>query len=164
MKYKKVAFLGCCTALALVLSYMETLFPPLIASLPGIKMGLANIVILFVLYRFRVRDAAMVSFVRIALSSLLFGSSVMFLYSAAGAFLSLLGMAILCRLGFLSEVGTSVAGAVLHNIGQILVAMCLLGTAELGYYLIVLAVSGTISGILIGLCAGFAIKRVPIWK
>ncbi len=158
---KKVAFLSCCTALALVLSYVETLVPPLFAAVPGIKLGLANVVGVFLLYRFGVKEAAAVSFVRIAVSTLLFGNPVMFLYSAAGALLSLAAMAILRRLDFLSEVGTSVAGAVLHNVGQILVAIFLLGTAELGYYLIVLSVTGTVSGILVGLCAGFAIKRVP---
>ena len=81
-------------------------------------------------------------------------------YSIAGATLSLAVMALLKKLNFLSTVGVSVAGGVFHNVGQILMAMLLLGTAELGYYLIILAVTGTISGILIGLCGGMLINRI----
>ncbi len=161
---KKVAFLSCCTALALMLSYVETMMPPLIHSVPGIKLGLPNIAIIFVLYRFGVGNAAAVSFVRIWIASLLFGNPMTFLYSVAGAFFSLLGMALLRKMNFLSEIGVSVAGGVLHNIGQIFVAILLLGTAELGYYLIVLSVTGTLSGILIGLSAGILIKRLPDMK
>ncbi|MBQ9151106.1 MAG: Gx transporter family protein [Clostridia bacterium] len=84
-----------------------------------------------------------------------------FAYSIAGGFLSLLVMAVLRKLNFLSAVGVSVAGGVFHNVGQILMAMLLLGTAELGYYLIVLAVTGTVSGIFVGLCGSFAVKRIP---
>ncbi len=158
---KRVAFLGCCTALALVLAYVEVLLPPLINSVPGIKLGLPNIAIIFVLYRFGVKDAAAVSFVRIVLAALLFGNPMTFAYSVAGAVLSLAAMAILKKIDLLSSVGVSVAGGVFHNVGQIITAMVLLGTAELGYYLIVLAVTGTVSGILIGLCAGIAVKRIP---
>ncbi len=163
-KSKKVAFLGCCAGLALILAYVEVLLPPIITAVPGIKLGLPNIAIIFILYRFGVWDAAAVSFVRIIIASILFGNPVTFAYSVAGAILSLAAMAVLKRLDFLSTVGVSVAGGVLHNVGQILMAMVMLGTAELGYYLIVLAVTGTVSGILIGLCAGIVIKRVPNLK
>ena len=156
---KKIAFLGVCTAVALVLAYLESLLPPLMAAVPGIKLGLPNIAIIFVLYRFGVKDAAAVSLVRMTAVALLFGNPMTFAYSLAGGFLSLTAMAVLRRLDFLSTVGVSVAGGVLHNVGQILMAMLLLGTAELGYYLIVLAVTGTVSGIFVGLCGSFAIKR-----
>ena len=158
---KKTAFLGLCTALALVLAYVEVLLPPIFSAVPGIKLGLPNIVIIFILYRFGVTRAALVSLVRIVIVSMLFGNVMAFVYSVAGAFLSLLVMALLRKLDFLSTVGVSVAGAVMHNVGQILTAMVLLGTAELGYYLIVLAVTGTISGILLGICGALAIKRLP---
>ena len=156
---KKIAFLGVCTAVALVLAYLESLLPPLMAAVPGIKLGLPNIAIIFVLYRFGVKDAATVSLVRMTAVALLFGNPMTFAYSLAGGFLSLTAMAILRRLDFLSTVGVSVAGGVLHNVGQILMAMLLLSTAELGYYLIILAVTGTVSGIFVGLCGSFAIKR-----
>ena len=83
-------------------------------------------------------------------------------YSLAGGFLSLLVMTLLRKLNFLSTVGVSVAGGVFHNVGQILMAMLLMGTAELGYYLVVLAVTGTVSGIFVGLCGSFAVRRVQI--
>ena len=157
---KKIALLGLCTAVAMVLAYAELLLPPLFTAIPGIKLGLPNIAIIFILYRFGLKEAAAVSFVRIVAVSLLFGNPMTLLYSLAGGTLSLLIMALLRRLDFLSTVGVSVAGGVFHNVGQILMAMLLLGTAELGYYLIVLAVTGTISGIFVGLCGGFAVRRV----
>lgn len=159
---KKIAFLGLCAGVALVLAYVEALLPPLYAAVPGIKLGLPNIAIIFILYRFGLREAAVVSFIRIVAVALLFGNPMTFAYSVAGAFLSLLVMTILRKLDLFSIVGVSVAGAVFHNVGQILTAMVLLGTAELGYYLIVLAVTGTISGILVGLCGAMAVKRVFI--
>ena len=155
-----IAFLGLCTAVAMVFAWVESLLPPLVAAGPGIKLGLPNIAIIFILYRFGLKEAAAVSFVRIVAVSLLFGNPMTLLYSLAGGTLSLLIMALLRRLDFLSTVGVSVAGGVFHNVGQILMAMLLLGTAELGYYLIVLAVTGTISGIFVGLCGGFAVRRV----
>ena len=161
-KSKKIAFLGLCAGVALVLAYVEALLPPLYAAVPGIKLGLPNIAIIFILYRFGLREATVVSFVRIVAVTLLFGNPMTFAYSVAGAFLSLLVMTILRKLDFLSIVGVSVAGAVFHNVGQILTAMVLLGTVELGYYLIVLAITGTISGLLVGLCGAMAVKRVFI--
>lgn len=158
---RKLAYLGLCTAVALILAYVEVLLPPLYTAVPGIKLGLPNIAILFVLYRYGVRYAAAVSFVRMAVVALLFGNPMTFVYSLAGAALSLLVMALLRRLDFLSVVGVSVAGGVFHNVGQILMAMLLLGTAELGYYLIVLAITGTVSGIFVGLCGALAVKRIP---
>ena len=158
----KIAFLGLCTAVAMVFAWVESLLPPLMAAVPGIKLGLPNIAIIFILYRFGWKEAAAVSFVRIVAVSLLFGNPVTFAYSVAGGFLSLLVMTLLRKMNFLSTVGVSVAGGVMHNVGQILMAMLLLGTAELGYYLIVLAVTGTVSGIFVGLCGGFAVRRVHI--
>jgi heptaprenyl diphosphate synthase len=157
---RKLAYLGLCTAVALILAYVEVLLPPLFTAVPGIKLGLPNIAILFVLYRYGMRYAAAVSFVRMAVVALLFGNPMTFVYSLAGAALSLLVMSLLRRLDFLSVVGVSVAGGVFHNVGQILMAMLLLGTAELGYYLIVLAITGTISGIFVGLCGALAVKRI----
>ncbi len=158
---KKIAFLGLCTSVALVLAYIESLLPPLFAAVPGIKLGLPNIAIIFVLYRFGVREAAAVSFVRMTAVALLFGNPMTFAYSLAGGFLSLTVMALLRKLDILSVIGVSVAGGVLHNVGQILMAMLLLETAELGYYLIVLTVTGSVSGIFVGICGGLAVKKAP---
>ena len=159
---KRVAFLGLFTAIALALAYVEVLLPPLFTAIPGIKLGLPNIAIIFVLYRMGLKEATAVSFVRIVAVSMLFGNPMTFAYSMAGGARSLGAMALLRRFDVLSIVGVSVAGGVLHNVGQILMAMLLLDTAELGYYLIVLAVTGTISGIFVGLCGSFAVKRILI--
>lgn len=160
-KTKTVAFVGACTALAMILAYVEVLLPPLVAAVPGIKMGLPNIIIVFLLYRKGPAVAAIVSLLRIFLVSLLFSNVMALVYSLAGGVLSLLVMILLRRFNILSTVGVSVAGGVAHNIGQILVAMFLLDTTEIGYYLVVLAVTGTVAGVLIGLCGSLLIKRIP---
>lgn len=161
IKPKFIAFAGVSIALAMVLAYIEVIIPPLFPAIPGIKMGLPNIVIVFLLYRRGPAFAAIVSLLRILLVSMLFGNAMALMYSLAGGILSLLVMILLRKLNFLSAVGVSVAGGVTHNVGQILMAMLLLNTSELGYYLVILTVTGTLSGILIGLCGAALIKRVP---
>lgn len=161
-KTGKIALLGLCTSLALILAYVEVLLPPLYAAVPGIKLGLPNIVIVFVLYSFGLPSAAAVSLVRMILVSILFGNVMALAYSAAGALLSLAVMALLKKTDLFSVTGVSVVGGVLHNVGQILMAMYLFKTVQLGYYLIVLSVTGTISGMLIGLCGAVAIKRIKV--
>ena len=157
---KSIAFLGISASVALLLSYIEFLLPPLFAAVPGIKIGLPNVIIIFVLYAVGVKAAAGVSFVRLCVSSLLFGNPVMFAYSAAGAVLSFLIMIILKKTDKLSAVGVSVAGGVSHNLGQIFVAMLLLNTPQIAYYMIVLTVTGTVSGVFIGLCGAYLVKRL----
>lgn len=161
---KKIAFVGIAASLALLLSYVEFLLPPIFVAVPGIKVGLPNVVILYVLYCLGIKYAVMVSFVRICISSLLFGNVMTLAYSVAGAILSLLVMIILKKIDKFSTVGVSVAGGVAHNLGQILVAMVLLDTPQIAFYMIVLAVTGTISGIFIGLCGAILIKRIPANK
>ncbi len=157
-KTKKLAFLGLCTAVTLILSYVEALLPPLWAAVPGIKMGLPNIMIIFLLYRFGVKEAAAVSLVRLIIVALLFGNVMTLAYSFAGAALSLSLMTLFKKWDAFSMVGTSIIGGVSHNLGQILVAMLVMQTREIGYYMIVLAVTGTVAGILIGL-AGMLVVR-----
>ena len=159
---KTVAFLGMCTAIAMVFAWVESQLPPLVAAVPGVKMGLPNIAIIFILYRFGWKEAAAVSFVRIIAVSLLFGNPIMIAYSLAGGFLSLFGMTLLKKLNFLSPTGVSVAGGVLHIVGQVLMAMLIMSTAGLGYYLIILTVTGIVSGVFVGLCGSFAVKRIRI--
>lgn len=157
----KLALLGLYTAIALVLAWVEVLLPPLFSAVPGIKLGLPNIVIIFVLYRMGIKEAAAVSLIRMVAVALLFGNPMTFAYSLAGGVLSLAAMAILRKFDFFSIIGVSVAGGVLHNVGQILLAMFVLRTAELGYYLIILSLTGTVAGIFIGLCGGLAVKKIP---
>ena len=160
-KAKTIAFVGLFTTLAMILAYVEAILPPLFSAIPGIKMGLPNIIIVFLLYRRGPIFASSVSLLRIVLVSVLFGNTMSLIYSLVGGVLSMLVMIILQRMKFLSTVGVSVAGGVSHNVGQILAAMVLLETSELGYYLVVLTVTGTIAGILIGLCGSLLIKRIP---
>ena len=114
--------MGLCTAVAMVFAWVESLLPPLIAAVPGIKLGLPNIAIIFILYRFGVKEAAAVSLTRIIAVSLLFGNPMTMAYSLAGGFLSLTVMAVLRKWNILSIVGVSVAGGVFHNAGQIICA------------------------------------------
>ena len=155
---KKLAALGVLTAAALILSYLEALLPPIFAAIPGIKMGLPNIAIIYVLYRCGLKEAAAVSLVRLAVVAMLFGNAMTLIYSLAGAVLSLTLMYLLKRLDIVSMVGVSIVGGVSHNLGQILVAMWLMETAEIGYYMIVLTVTGTIAGVLIGLASSFIMR------
>lgn len=160
-KVKKLAVMGLCAAIALILSYVEVVLPPIFAAVPGIKIGLANICVIFALYRFGVLDAAVISLVRLIIVAVLFGNPMTFIYSLAGAALSLAVMAILKRFDFMSGVGVSVAGGVMHNVGQVIIAMLLLRTAEIGYYMVVLTFTGIVSGIFVGLCGGLLIKHLP---
>lgn len=159
MKTKTLSTLALLTALAIILSYVESFLPSL--GVPGVKLGLANIAVIFALYRLGWRCAAAVSLVRVGLVSLLFGSVGALFYSLAGAALSLSVMSILRRLDRFSGVGVSVAGGVAHNGGQILMAMWILKTETLLYYLPVLALAGIAGGILTGLCAALLVKRIP---
>ena len=160
LRIKKITFLALFASLALLLSYVEMLLPPIFTGVPGIKMGLPNIVIILILYRFGIKEASIVSFVRLLIVSVLFGNITMLWYSLAGAVLSLAVMGILKKLDILSTVGVSVAGAIMHNVGQMIVAMLLMQTSEIGYYMIVLSITGTVAGIFIGLCGALLHKRL----
>lgn len=163
----RLLFLAILASLAMVLSYLELLLPPLLIAVPGIKIGLPNIVIIYVLFRLGWREAGAVSLLRIGVSALLFGNALTLLYSLAGATLSLTVMLLLRKIGIFSTVGVSVAGGVAHNAGQILVAVFLLNTPQIAYYMIVLTVTGTVAGILVGLSASLFLKyssRIPLEK
>ncbi len=157
----RLAMLGVLTAVALVLSYVESLIPPIWTAVPGIKMGLPNIITIILLYKLGVKDAAIVSLIRVLFSSfLLFGSGMMLIYSVVGAALSLILMAVCKKLNLFSTVGVSVVGGVSHNLGQILVAIALFDTTQLGYYMIVLSITGTIAGVFIGVAGALLLKRL----
>ena len=158
---KTIARFGLLIALALVLSYLESLLP-LSFGVPGIKLGLPNLVVIFALYRLSPRSAAVISLIRVLLSAVLFGSVLSLAYSAAGAVLSFLVMWGMQRSGKFGETGVSVAGAVAHNAGQILTAMLVLETGRLVWYLPVLCLSGTAAGICIGLLSAVLVRRIKI--
>lgn len=163
MKHKNVALFGLFTALAMILSYVEALVPISVA-VPGVKIGLANIVVMFALYKMGAKAAVSISLVRVVLVSILFGNLFSMVYSLAGAVLSLGAMLCAIRIKKLSSVGVGVIGGVFHNIGQIIVAIFVLETAGLIYYLPVLCISGTVAGILVGLLAGILVQRINLDK
>ena len=158
-KTNKLSVLAMTVAVAMVLSFIESQIPAFV-SIPGVKMGLANVAVVFAIYRLGAREAVLVSLVRIFLISLLFGSFVSLAYSVAGAVLSLAVMLLLKKLTPMSSVGVSVAGGVAHNVGQIAVACFLLDTAEIVYYLPFLVLSGTLAGVAIGIISGVLVKRI----
>lgn len=159
MNTKKVAFLGISVALAMTLSFFESLIPPFVA-IPGIKIGLANLVIIFVLYKLSFWAAISVSAVRVVLSSLLFGNLQIFVFSIVGALLSLVGMVLLKKTNLFSHITVSVVGGVLHNIGQIAVAVLWTRTPQIALYLPILLITGTFAGVIIGVVAGLISKRL----
>ena len=156
---KKIALYGLLIALALILSYVESLVPAFFA-VPGMKLGLTNVAVLTALYCIDEKSALAINLVRILLVSFLFGNGVSFLYSLAGGLLSGIVMILLKKTGLFRMVTVSVAGGIAHNIGQILVAMAILETTALAYYLLILWFTGLASGVLIGIIGGEVTKRI----
>ena len=158
---KKMTQLALAISLAMILSFIERRIPAFVA-VPGVKVGLANIAVIFMLYKFGVKEAITVSVIRVILVALLFGSVVSLFYSISGALLSFAVMLTLKKLTPLKEVTVSVAGGVMHNVGQIIAASIMLETNVVAYYLPFLILSGTIAGIVVGLAAALLIKRIKI--
>lgn len=156
---KKVAFCGLILTLSLIAGYAESLLPVFVA-IPGIKLGLANSVILLLLYEVGIKEAFAVSITRVLLSGFMFGSMSSILYSLAGALSSLTGMAILKKSDCFSITGVSMAGGVMHNIGQLAVACVVLETTAVWYYLPVLMIAGCVTGLVIGILTGEIQKRI----
>lgn len=152
--------MGLLTALGLIIGYIEFLIPiPL--GIPGVKPGFANIVIVWALYSLGPWEALMINGMRIFLSGFLFGNFSMILYSLAGAAVSFLCMCMAKKSGLFSMTGVSMIGGVMHNMGQLLVAMAVLETVSLVYYGPVLLAAGVITGLLIGIVTGEVKKRIP---
>ena len=158
----KTAYFGVFTSLALILSYVETLIP-ISFGIPGIKLGLANLVIVIVLYTYGEKEAFLLSVTRILLSGFLFGNLSMILYSMAGGIFSFAIM-LLRKIGGFSIQGVSIAGGVFHNIGQLLLAMMIVETYQVWYYFPVLLVSGLVTGLLIGIVSSEVLKRTAFLK
>ena len=161
MKASKLSLLSLSVSLAMILSFVESQIPSFVA-IPGVKMGLANIAVVFALYKMGWKHAAVISGVRVFLVGLLFGNGVSLLYSAAGAVVSFLCMAALKKTGLFSYTAVSVAGGVMHNMGQIAMACILMSTNILKYYAPFLVLSGTLAGIVIGLLSAVLIKRIDV--
>lgn len=162
---KRIAYLGVCIAVAMICSYIETLIP-FFFGVPGMKLGLTNFVILFVLYTVGMRDAVAVSVIRVFLVGVLFGNAFSILYSLVGGILSLLVMWMLKRLGRFKMISVSAAGGIAHNLGQIIVAMILVKNYNVMYYFPFLMICGLLTGVLIGVIAQEMVIRIPesLWK
>lgn len=155
----KVAYFGVFTALALIFSYVESLIPVQL-GIPGVKLGLANLIIVVALYKMRLKEVYLLSVTRVLLSGFIFGNYFSILYSLVGALFSLSIMALLKKSGKFSLIGVSLAGGVFHNFGQLLVAMFVVETVRILYYLPILLIAGLITGILIGIISGETLKRI----
>ena len=163
MKMKrKTALYGLMIALAFIFSYIESLFP--VVGIPGIKLGLANLVVLVTLYLLRPRDALIISLVRILLVGFTFGSPASMLYSLAGGLLSL-GVMLLCRrTDKFSVLGVSIAGGVTHNLAQLAVAAAVLRTPQIAWYLPILLLSGMLTGALVGIVVRLCLPKLSKFR
>ena len=158
-KTRKIVTYGILVAIALILSYLESLLPPFFA-VPGIKPGLTNLVVILALYLMGPFSALALNLIRVLLVGLLFGNIFSLIYSAAGALLSWVVMVLLKKTGKFGTVAVSIAGGVFHNVGQILVAMLVLQTVSIAWYLLILWFSGIAAGALVGFLGGLLCKRL----
>ena len=156
---KKVPLLGMFVAFAVILSYVESCI--LVLGIPGMKIGLANLAIIIVLYLEGTKEAAVCNFVRILIVGFMFGNLFSIFFALAGATLSMIVMVIMKKTNKFSIMIVSMFGGIFHNIGQILVAMAVVENLKLIYYLPVLLVAGTVTGFVIGIVAG---KILPVVK
>lgn len=156
---KKTAYMGIFLALALICSYIETLIPFHI-GIPGVKLGLTNIVIVWALYLLGAKEAITISLLRILLSGMMFGNAFSIAYSLAGGLLSFLFMFLIQKTNKFNCISVSVVGGIFHNIGQLFVAACIVSNFSIMYYIPVLFISGTITGLIIGVISQELILRV----
>ena len=157
---RRVALTGLMASLALIFSYVEVLFP-FNAGIPGVKLGLANLVPLIILYRLDARYAFAANLIRVILAGLLFSGLFAALYSLAGSLASFLVMYLLKKTRLFSVIGVSTAGGVFHNLGQLTVAMLAVSGPQLIHYMPVLIISGMIAGIIVGIGAAILLDRIP---
>lgn len=161
MKNTEIAKYAMFIALACIAGYIETLIP-LPIPIYGIKLGLANIIVVIVLYIMTPMAAVIVSLLRIIIISFMFGNMMMLIYSLSGALLSLFVMSLLKKTNCFSIIGISMAGGVFHNIGQIIAAGFSIGFLSILGYIPVLIIAGIITGIIIGIISGQILIRLNI--
>lgn len=158
MKTRVVHF-GVFTALALIFSYVESLIP-INFGIPGVKLGLANLILIIAMYKMSIREVYLLAVSRIVLAGFLFANLFSIIYSLAGGLLSLTVMYFLKKSERFSLMGISMAGGVSHNIGQLMMAMFVLESFNIAYYFPVLLISGLLTGLVIGIIAGEMLKRL----
>lgn len=157
-KVKKIALFGLMVALAFTFSYLESLIP-FNFGIPGVKLGLANLVVVVVLYLMKPSEAFSIAIIRIFLAGLTFGNVYSLAYSLCGGILSFVVM-LLAKKTRLSVIGVSMLGGICHNIGQIIVAAIVMETVRIAYYLPVLLVAGLLTGLLLGVVSKLIIDRI----
>lgn len=160
---RQITTMGMLVALAMVLGFVETLIP-INLGIPGMKLGLANIVVVIALFLFDVKTAVVVSILRIILIAMTFGNMSMMFYSIAGASLSLLSMIAISKIKSFSLISVSIVGGIMHNVGQIICAAFVVRTNGVFTYLPVLMIAGLVSGALIGIVAGLISVRLTNFK
>lgn len=158
-KTQRMARLSLLIAVAMIFSYIEAIVP-YNPGIPGVKLGLANLVTVIALYIMGPKEAVTVSVIRVLISGLLFNGAFAAMYALAGAVLSLAGMIALKRTGLFSIAGVSMAGGVLHNLGQLIVAALIIEDLKMFFYFPVLLFSGIIAGIAIGIAASLLQDRL----
>lgn len=158
-RIRKTAFMGLFLALAMICSYIETLIP-FSVGIPGIKLGLANIVVVLMLYSVGIKEALLVSVLRIVLVGILFGNAFSILYSLSGGILSFLVMFLMKKTDKFSCISVSITGGISHNIGQIIVAAWIVNSYNVFFYVPVLLLAGLLTGLLIGVIAKEVIVRL----
>lgn len=155
----KVAYLGVFLALALICSYVESLIP-FYFGVPGVKLGLTNVVVVLMLYCVGTKEALIISVLRIVLAGFLFGSFFSIFYSMAGGILSFLIMYLLKKTGKFGVLPISISGGIFHNVGQLAVAAMVVENYNIFYYLPVLLIAGVVTGLLIGVAAQEMMLRI----
>lgn len=155
----KVAYLGVFLALALICSYVESLIP-FYFGIPGVKLGLTNIVVVLLLYLVGAKEALLISIARVFLAGFLFGNMFSIIYSLAGAMFSFAVMTLLKKTGKFGVLPISISGGIFHNVGQLVVAALVVENYNIFYYMPVLLVAGIVTGALIGIAAQEILLRL----
>lgn len=162
-KTQRIALSGLLVALMLVLGYVESLLP-VAASIPGIKLGLSNGILIFAVYMLGVPTAFVLMVLKVVLSGLMFGGVSAMMYAFAGGLASMIFMALLSRIKGVHVVVVSMVGGLMHNVGQVGLAMVMLGTPKLMYYMVILMIVGLGCGALTGVCASSVMKHLKALK
>ena len=158
-KTQRIALSGLLVALMLVLGYVESLIP-VAAGIPGIKLGLSNGVLIFAVYMLGIPTAFVLMVLKVVLSGLMFGGVSAMMYAFAGGLLSMIFMSLFSRMKGVHVVVVSMVGGVMHNVGQVGLAMVMLNTPKLLYYMAILMVVGLACGALTGVCADSVMKHL----
>lgn len=159
----KTAYLGVFAALAIIFGYLECLIPFHI-GIPGVKLGIANIITVVMLYQMGTKEAGIITIVRVLVVGFLFSNAFSIIYSLAGCLMSLLTMTLLKKRKGFSIYGISMAGGVAHNVGQLAMAAFVMETGNIWYYFPVLLISGVLTGLVIGIVSNEMLKRIKDLK